>query len=39
MRAFAAQCLTREWRRVAADVNGGGMELHELRIGDQRADP
>ena len=36
-RAFAAQRFGGERRRIAADVDGGGMELHEFRIGDQRA--
>ena len=36
-RAFAAQGLGRERRGIAADVDGGGMELHELRIGDDGA--
>ena len=37
MCAFAAQRFGRERRGIAADVDGGGMELHELGIGDQRA--
>ena len=36
-RALAAQRLGGERRRVAADVDRGRMELHEFRIGDQRA--
>ena len=36
-RAFAAHRLGRERRRIAADVDRGRMELHELRIGDRRA--
>ena len=36
-RAFAADRLGRERRRIAADVDRGRMELHEFRIGDQRA--
>ena len=35
--AFAAQRFGGERRGIAADGDGGGMELHELRIGDQRA--
>ena len=36
-RAFAAQRLGRERRGVAADIDGGRMELDELRIGDHGA--
>ena len=36
-RAFAAQRFGRERRRVAADIDGGRMELHELGVGDHRA--
>ena len=36
-RAFAAQRFGRERRRIAADVDGGRMELDEFRIGDDRA--
>ena len=36
-RALAAQGLGRQGRGVAADIDGGGMELDELRIGDLRA--
>ena len=35
--AVAAQRLGGERRRVAADVDRGRVELHELRIGDHRA--
>ena len=35
--ALAAQRLGGERRRVAADVDGGRVELHELGIGDDRA--
>ena len=35
--AFAAQRFGRQRRGIAADGDGGGMELHEFRIGDQRA--
>ena len=35
--AFAAQRFGRQRRGIAADRDGGGMELHEFRIGDQRA--
>ena len=38
-RAFAAQRLGGQRRRVAADVDGGGVELHELRVADHRAGP
>ena len=33
-RAFAAQCFGRQWRRIATDHDGGGVKLHEFRIGD-----
>ena len=36
-RAFAAQRLGRERRRIAADHDRGRVELHELRIGDDGA--
>ena len=36
-RAFAAQRFGRQRRGIAAHRDGGGMELHEFRIGDQRA--
>ena len=36
-RALAAQGLGRQRRGIAADVDGSRMELHELRIGDDRA--
>jgi len=35
--AFATQGFGGEWGRVAADIDGGGVELHELGVGDQRA--
>ena len=38
-RAFAAQRLGGERGRVAADIDGGRMELHELGVGDHRAGP
>ena len=38
-RAFAAQRLGGQRGGVAADVDRGGMELHELGIGDDRARP
>ena len=34
--AFAAQSFGRERRRIAADIDGGRMELHEFGIGDHR---
>ena len=36
-RAFAAQRLGRERRRIAADIDRGRMELHEFGIGDDGA--
>ena len=36
-RAFAAQRFGRERRGIAADGDGGRMELHEFGIGDHRA--
>ena len=36
-RAFAAQRFRRQRRRIEADVDGGGMELHELGVGDHGA--
>ena len=36
-RAFAAQRLGGERRRVAADIDGGRMKLHEFGVGDHRA--
>ncbi len=36
-RAFAAQCFGGQRRGIAAHRDGGGMELHEFRIGDHRA--
>ena len=38
-RAFAAQRFGGQRRGIAADVDGGGMELHEFGIGDARAGP
>ena len=35
-RALAAQSLSRERRRVAAEIDGGRMELHETGVGDRR---
>ena len=37
MRAFASQRFCRQRSRVAANIDRGRMELHELRVGDQRA--
>ena len=37
LRALAAQRLGGERRRIAADVERGRVELHELRVGDHRA--
>ena len=36
-RALAAQSFGRQRRRIAADVDGGRVELHEFGVGDARA--
>jgi hypothetical protein len=38
-RAFAAECLSRDRRRIASDIERRRMELDELRVGDERARP